>query len=98
MCVTTKGQNNRARSSAAGIPGSVMNGSLELRITGREPFADGHPFEGTGPYERLVGRVHFAIEAAARRLVEERLMLEEDVERVVARAQDWGRPLHDVKL
>ncbi|MDE0455724.1 MAG: alpha/beta hydrolase domain-containing protein, partial [Chromatiales bacterium] len=39
-----------------------------------------------------------AIEVAARRLVEERLMLEEDVERVVARAQDWGRPLHDVRL
>ena len=39
-----------------------------------------------------------AIEAAVQRLVDERLMLEEDVERVVARAQDWGRPLHDVRL
>ena len=39
-----------------------------------------------------------AIESAARRLVEERLMLEEDVERSIARAQDWSRPLHDVRL
>ena len=39
-----------------------------------------------------------AIEAAARRLVDERLMLEEDVERAVERARDWGRPLHDVRL
>ena len=149
-----------------------MNGSLELRITGREPFADGHPFEDAGGYTVLVpavdtdgndvagvrapmveaplgtylgwnirarewghGAMHQftgsyipfpdtdseaamtgdprasvlaryrsaqgyvdAIETAARRLVDERLMLEEDVERVVAQAQDWGRPLHEVRL
>jgi len=39
-----------------------------------------------------------AIEKAARSLVEERLMLEEDVPRCVAAATNWGRPLHDVKL
>jgi hypothetical protein len=39
-----------------------------------------------------------AIEHAARALVEERLMLDEDVERAMQRARDWGRPLHDVKL
>jgi hypothetical protein len=38
---------------------------LELRITEREPFADGHPFEGAGPYERLVGRAHFAVDPDA---------------------------------
>ena len=42
-----------------------MNGSLELRITEREPFADGHPFEGAGPYERLAGRAHFAVDPDA---------------------------------
>ena len=42
-----------------------MNGSLELRIASREAFADGHPFEGTGPYERLVGRAHFAVDPEA---------------------------------
>jgi hypothetical protein len=39
-----------------------------------------------------------AVQRAARLLVEERLMIEEDVERCVAAAGDWGRPLHDVKL
>ncbi len=39
-----------------------------------------------------------AVGRAARELVAERLMLEEDVERAVARAADWSRPLHDVKL
>ena len=43
-----------------------MSGSLELRITERGPFADGHPFEGVGPYERLVGRAHFAVDPDAR--------------------------------
>jgi hypothetical protein len=38
-----------------------------------------------------------AIRAAARRLVEEGFMLEEDVERCVAAAADWGRPRHDVR-
>ncbi len=39
-----------------------------------------------------------AIEAAARALVAEGFMLEEDVERAVAEAKDWSRPLHDVGL
>ena len=39
-----------------------------------------------------------AITAAARQLVEEGLMLEEDVERATAAAADWGGPRHDVKL
>jgi hypothetical protein len=38
------------------------------------------------------------ITAAARQLVEEGLMLEEDVERAVAAASDWGRPRHEIKL
>src|SRR5215472_16430730 len=39
-----------------------------------------------------------AITAAARELVEQGLMLEEDVERAIAAAADWGRPRHDVKM
>jgi hypothetical protein len=38
-----------------------------------------------------------AIEKAARSLVAERLMLEEDVQRCIAAAANWSRPLHDVK-
>jgi hypothetical protein len=39
-----------------------------------------------------------AITAAARQLVEEGLVLEEDVERAAAAAADWGRPRHDIKM
>jgi len=39
-----------------------------------------------------------AIRKAALSLVEEGLMLEEDVERAVAEARNWGRPRHDVRL
>ena len=39
-----------------------------------------------------------AITAAARRLVEQGLMLEEDVERAAEVAADWGRPRHDIGL
>ena len=39
-----------------------------------------------------------AIEAAARALVAEGFMLEEDVPRAMAEALDWSRPLHDVGL
>ncbi|BBK30010.1 hypothetical protein EDC65_4742 [Stella humosa] len=39
-----------------------------------------------------------AIEAAARALVADGLMIEEDIERSVKAAADWGRPLHDVRL
>jgi hypothetical protein len=39
-----------------------------------------------------------AIEAAARTLVSERLMLEEDVERAVQAAANWSAPRHEVDL
>ncbi len=42
-----------------------MTNNIELKITTREPFADGHEFEGTGAYEKLTGRAHFAIDPNA---------------------------------
>lgn len=39
-----------------------------------------------------------AIRRAATKLVEERLMVDEDLDRVIAAARDWGRPRHDVRL
>jgi hypothetical protein len=39
-----------------------------------------------------------AVVQAAQALVEERLMLEEDVDRVARDAADWGRPRHDTLL
>lgn len=42
-----------------------MTNKIELRITERIPFADRHEFGNTGPYERLTGRAHFAVDPSA---------------------------------
>jgi hypothetical protein len=39
-----------------------MTDQIELRITDRRAFANGHPFGETGAYERLSGRAHYAID------------------------------------
>jgi hypothetical protein len=41
---------------------------IRLEIGQREPFAGGASFGDTGPYERLLGRVHFAIDPKERDL------------------------------
>jgi len=42
-----------------------MTNRIAFRITDRRPFADGASFGDTGPYERLSGRVHLAIDPLA---------------------------------
>jgi len=42
-----------------------MQNRNELRIAERRPFADGQGFGSHGPYERLKGRAHFAVDPAA---------------------------------
>jgi len=42
-----------------------MTNLIELRIGERAPFAGGHPFGAVGPYERLSGRAHFALDPRA---------------------------------
>ena len=39
-----------------------------------------------------------AIEKAARALVQDGLMLEEDLEQAITLAQNWGAPRHEVRL
>lgn len=39
-----------------------MSGRISIAITDRRSFAGGMAFGDTGPYERLVGRAHFAID------------------------------------
>ena len=63
----------------------------ERRATGDPRISVEERYGDAGEYAR-------AIASAARSLLEDRLMLEEDVERCIAAAADWGRPLHDVKL
>ena len=95
---TYTGWNLRAREFGHGAMHQFTGGYIPFPDTDSEAAMTGDPrasvlarYRGAGGYVR-------AIEAAAHRLVDERLMLEEDVERVVARAQDWSRPLHDVRL
>ncbi|MEM7251409.1 MAG: alpha/beta hydrolase domain-containing protein [Pseudomonadota bacterium] len=45
-----------------------------------------------------IAAYHDALRVAAVQLVEDGLMLEEDIERVLERAEDWGRPLHVCRL
>ena len=42
-----------------------MTNQIEIRIAKREPFACGHAFEGSGVYEKLAGRAHFAVDPLA---------------------------------
>ncbi|MBV8088164.1 MAG: hypothetical protein JO139_01070 [Alphaproteobacteria bacterium] len=42
-----------------------MTNRLELSITERFSFAEGHEFGTVGAYERLIGRAHFAVDPAA---------------------------------
>ncbi len=95
---TCTGWNLRARGFGHGAMHEFTGSYVPFPDTDSEAAMTGDPrasllarYGDAGGYQR-------AIEAAARRLVDERLMLEEDVDRVVARARDWGRPLHDVRL
>ena len=42
-----------------------MTNAITLTITDRRPFADGMAFGAAGPYERLIGRAHFAVDPTA---------------------------------
>lgn len=43
---------------------------VRFEVTRREPFANGESFGSTGPYERIIGRVHFAIDPNRRQNAE----------------------------
>ena len=42
-----------------------MTNTVEIRVNERGPFAEGHHFGDAGAYERIVGRVHFAVDPEA---------------------------------
>ena len=42
-----------------------MTSQIELRISERIAFAGDHAFGDTGAYERISGRVHFAVDPHA---------------------------------
>lgn len=82
------------------------NGAMHTFIGSTVPFAES-PEERAitddprpSVLERYRDRAAYiaAITAAARRLVADGLMLEEDVPRATAAAVDWSRPRHELRL
>ena len=95
---TYAGWNVRGRGFGFGAMHQFTGSYIPFPDTDSEAEMTGDPRASVLARYRNAGNYVDAIEAAARRLVGERLMLGEDVARVVARAQDWSRPLHDVRL
>lgn len=44
------------------LPGNLFAGVIRFEISTREPFADGQEFGNVGAYERIVGKIHYAID------------------------------------
>jgi hypothetical protein len=95
---TYTGWNLRARGFGHGAMFEFTGSYIPFAESPEERHATGDPRRSI--LERYATPQHYvrAIEAAARELVEKKLMLEEDLERVIAAATDWGRPKHDVRL
>jgi len=95
---TYAGWNIRARGFGSGALFWFTGSTLGFPNTTEERAATGDPRPSVA--ERYADSAAYAaaIEAAARALVAEGLMLEEDVERAVAHARNWDRPRHDVDL
>jgi len=94
---TYTGWNLRARGGGHGSNHNFTGSYIPFPETDAEQALTGDPRKSIlARYKDKAGYVR-AIEAAAKKLVAERLMLEEDVSRVVEAARDWGRPRHDVR-
>ena len=95
---TYTGWNLRSKGFGHGAMHEFTGSTIGLPETAEERAATGDPRKSIQErYGNAAGYVA-AIRAAAEKLVAERLMLPEDVERCVAAAADWGRPRHDVRL
>ncbi len=95
---TYTGWNVRARGYGNGALYWFTGSTLAFADTVAERHATGDPRPATAERYADVEAYKAAIEAAARALVADGLMLEEDVERAVAAAENWDRPRHDVDL
>ena len=95
---TYTGWNLRIRGFGTGAMHLFTGSYIPFPETTEEQMATGDP--RCSILERYGDAAGYlkAIEKAARQLVAEGFMLEEDVERVVAAAADLGRPLHDIRL
>ena len=95
---TYTGWNPRARGYGHGVQWRFEGSYIPFPETpsGRAIVGDPRP----SILERYINKTNYqaAIVAAARSLVDQGLMLEEDVDRYAEAAADWGRPRHDVGL
>jgi len=92
------GWNLRARGFGHGAMHEFSGSYIPLPESPEERHMTGDPRRSILERYRDAAAYVEAITLAARRLVEEGLMLEEDVERAVAAAANWGRPRHDIRL
>ncbi len=93
---TYTGWNPRARGYGHGLQWRFEGSYIPFPETPSEQAATGDPRASILTRYPDKAAYHAAIVAAARRLVAEGLMLEEDVARCAAAAADWGRPRHAV--
>jgi hypothetical protein len=95
---TYTGWNLRARGFGQGALHEFTGSTIPLADSPEERIATGDPRRSI--LERYPDSAAYAaaIRAAAERLVEQRLMLAEDVDRSVAAARSWDRPRHDTRL
>jgi hypothetical protein len=95
---TYTGWNLRARGFGHGAMHEFTGSYIPFPETAAERAMTGDPRAAI--LERYADAAAYgaAIGEAARALVAEGLMLEEDVERCVKAAASWGRPRHDIGL
>jgi Alpha/beta hydrolase domain len=95
---TYTGWNPRARGHGHGAQLRFEGSYIPFPESPQEREATGDPRQSI--MERYPDKTAYvaAITAAARELVAQELMLEEDVDRCGAAAVNWGRPRHDVSL
>ncbi len=95
---TYTGWNLRARGWAPGALHEYSGSTIPFPETPAEAAATGDPRASVQErYGDAAGYVR-AIEAAARKLVAARLILEEDLPRITAAARNWHAPRHEVML
>jgi hypothetical protein len=95
---TYTGWNLRARHHGHGAMHTFVGSTLPFAESPEERLMTGDPRPSV--LERYPNREAYvaAITAAARKLVSEGLMLDEDIARAATAAADWGRPCHDLRL
>jgi hypothetical protein len=92
------GWNLRARGFGHGAMHEFSGSYIPLPETPEERRKTGDPRRSILERFRNADAYVAAIVAAARQLVEDGVMLEEDVEHAAAAAADWCWPRHDIKL